>query len=291
MALIYYLFRIKAWFISIMPFWFIYFLSGLLSIFLRVGIRYRRSVILANLEKSFPEKDPGEIEKILRNYYRNLSDVILEVIKLEHIRPETLLKRFKFENFELFEDTLSKGQGIIVAIGHCGNWEWMGTALGLMSGHKGYAIIKPLSDKRFNRYMQMLRHRLNEESTIPFKDTFRMMLRNSKQRPTFNVFAADQTPTREEINYWATFLGQDTPFFLGIERIAKALGFAVIFIDIQRTGRGYYRGVMKLITHEPGNDPEFSITDSYISCLEEAIRNNPDNWLWSHRRWKHKRAE
>ena len=285
----YYLFRIKAWFVSLMPFSVLYIISDLLSFFLRKLARYRKEVIMSNLGRAFPDKSHEELKMVAKRYYRNLSDVMLEVIKLEQVSAPDLLKRFEFENFKLFEETLDKGQSIIIAIGHCGNWEWMGTALGLMTGHKGYAVVKPLSDKRFNRYMEMLRHRLNADSTIPFKDTFRVMLRNSKQLPTFNVFAADQTPTREEINYWSSFLGQDTPFFLGIERIAKALGFAVIFIEIQRNGRGRYKGVMKLITDDPKNTEEFYISNAYIEFLEKAIRNNPDNWLWSHKRWKHKR--
>jgi KDO2-lipid IV(A) lauroyltransferase len=165
----------------------------------------------------------------------------------------------------------------------------MGTTLGLISDKKGYAVVKPLSDPRFNKYMMKLRHRLNPDSTIPFKETFRRMLVNKKKELTFNVFAADQTPTRDEINYWTDFMNQDTGFFLGIEKIARSLDFTVLFVDIVREKRGYYKGVMSLISDAPSETAEYEITEGYVKSLETAIRNNPSNWLWSHRRWKHQR--
>lgn len=83
------------------------------------------------------------------------------------------------------------------------------------------------------------------------------------------------------------FLNQDTGFFLGIEKIAKALDMNVIFIDIRREARGRYKGHLTMITDHPSEEPEFMITKKYIRSLEQAINQSPDNWLWSHRRWKH----
>lgn len=290
MAIIYYIFTLKAWFISKLPFPIIYFLSDLLSFILHRVVGYRKKIILTNLSRSFPEKSTHEIKVIIKQYYRNLADTVLEVIKWRSITKEDLLDRVTFENIEILTESFQKGKSVIIAIGHCGNWEWMGTALGLISPEKGYAIVKPLNDKRFQRYMNFLRHRLNADSTIPFKETFRRMAKNSKERLTFNVFAADQTPTKDEINYWTTFLNQETGFFLGIEKISKALDFNVIFIDIQRISRGNYKCVLSLVTDDPKATKEFEITENYIRKLEEAIHRQPDNWLWSHRRWKHRKS-
>jgi KDO2-lipid IV(A) lauroyltransferase len=123
---------------------------------------------------------------------------------------------------------------------------------------------------------------------IPFKDTFRTLIRN-KETLTFNVFAADQTPTKSEINYWGNFLNQETGFFLGIEKIAASLGMGVVFVDIQRRARGRYNGVFELITDDPKDTGEHEIIKKYISLLEQSITRAPDNWLWSHKRWKHKK--
>jgi KDO2-lipid IV(A) lauroyltransferase len=243
---------------------------------------------MTNLRNSFPEKSEKELLKIARQYYRNIADVFMEVIKLQNISSDKLLQRFTFENIEVFRNLFKENRSIIVTIGHCGNWEWMGTALGLITEQKGYAVVKPLSNMQFNNYMTMLRTKLNKDSVIPFKETYRTLVRN-KNRLTFNVFASDQTPTKDEINFWTIFMNQETPFFLGIEKIASTLEMGVIFVDIQRKGRGIYNCKMHLITENAKDTETYEITKKYVSLLEESIRNAPDNWLWSHRRWKHKR--
>lgn len=291
MIIVYYIFIFKVWILSKLPMRLLYGFSGMLHFFLQHVIRYRRKVILKNLSEAFPSRPQSEIRKITTQYYRNLADIIMEVIKWRSISKRELLKRFKFENYHIFEEAFARGQSVIIAIGHCGNWEWMGTALGLKAPQDGYAVVKPLSDKRFNQYMESLRHRLNPNSTIPFKETFRRLARNKSEKQAFYVFAADQTPTKDEINYWSPFLNHETGFFLGIEKIAKALDFTVIFVDIIRESRGHYTGKMSLITSDPKATPEYEITESYIRSLERAILSHPDNWLWSHRRWKHKKED
>jgi KDO2-lipid IV(A) lauroyltransferase len=282
-------YRAFAWCVSRLPFSILYALSDILSFIFRYVLCYRKEVIRINLERSFPEKSPGELKKISGEFYHNLADVTMEIIKLQHISPVEMKDRFVFENHELLLESFRKNKSSIIAVGHCGNWEWMGTALGLVTPQKGYAIVKPLTSKDFNEYMQRLRHRLNPESTIPFRSAFRVMVRN-RDHLSFNVIAGDQTPTKDEANFWITFLNQDTPFFQGIEKISRSLDMDVFFLDIRRTGRGRYCGHFTLITDSPRETADNEITVKYVRMLEEAIRNNPPNWLWSHRRWKHSRS-
>lgn len=275
--------------ISRLPFKILYFFSGILRFLLQYVVRYRRQVTIRNLSRSFPDKSKTEIRQLMSRYYQNLADIILEVIKLENVKKEEIKERFQFEGIEIMEESFKKGKSVIVAIGHCGNWEWMGTVMGMTEPVKGYAIIKPLSEKRFHHYLELLRHRFNPGSTIDFHHTYRNLVRNMKTGVTFNVFAADQTPTKADINHWATFLNQETPFYTGVEKLARSLDFTVVFIEIVRTGRGKYTGIMHLISDNPKETGEFEITEKYIRLLESSIRRQPDNWLWSHRRWKFER--
>jgi len=284
----FYLFKSVAWVISKLPFRCLYILSDFLYVLLYYVFRYRKAVVSTNLKNSFPEKNEEEIKKIAKQYYRNLADLVVEVIKMRSITSDQLLKRISFENIEILRDLSKQNKSVIVAIGHCGNWEWTGLTMGLISEQKGYAIVKPLSDKRFDKYMTLLRSRLMADSIILFKETFRTLIRN-KDRITFNVFAADQTPTKSEINYWGQFFNQETGFFLGVEKIAVSLDMGVVFADIQRVGRGKYNAVFSLISDDPKNSGEHEIIKKYISLLEQSITRAPDNWLWSHKRWKHKR--
>jgi KDO2-lipid IV(A) lauroyltransferase len=286
MIIFYKIFRAFTRVVSRLPFPVLYWFSVLIRFFLQYILRYRRQITLANLERSFPEKSRKEIRAILGHYYRNLAEIMLEVIKLETVKPEALKNRFTINGFEHIQEAFDRGRSVIVAIGHCGNWEWMGTVLGQMTPVKGFAIVKPLSEAHFNRYMESLRHRINPDSTIPFHHTYRALVRNRKNFISFNVFASDQTPIRSDINYWSHFLNQDTPFYTGIEKISRSLDFSVVFVDIFRTERGKYRAEIQLITHDPAGTSDLEITDTYIRMLEEAIRLRPDNWLWSHRRWK-----
>jgi len=289
MKFIYLLFRAFSWMVSRLPFPLLYGLSWLLRILLQYVARYRRIVINRNLMLSFPDKSRAEIRQITGYFYRNLADILLEVIKLETIKPEDLKKRCKITGTEHINHAFDNNRSVLLAIGHCGNWEWIAAALGLHLPVKGFGVVKPLSDKHFHDYLESLRHRFNPGGTIPFQNTYRALIRIRREMVSLTALASDQTPELDEINYWSKFLNQDTPFFMGVEKLARSLDFSVVFMDIKRTGRGRYTGHFQLITHDPKNTAETEITEKYIRLLEESICSQPDNWLWSHRRWKYTR--
>ncbi|MBP6977225.1 MAG: lysophospholipid acyltransferase family protein [Bacteroidales bacterium] len=291
MTIVYFLFRIIARLISYLPFPLLYALSDILYLKLYYVIRYRKRVVYTNLRNSFPEKSDQEIRKIARNFYRHLADVILEIIKLRSMSGDQLVSRLHFNNLSVINDLHASGQSILVGIGHIGNWEWMPIGLQRFHPVKGFAVYKPLSDKFFDRYYHKIRSRLLVHSNIiPFKQIFRVLLK-CRNEMTFTVLASDQTPHRDEINYWTQFLNQETAFFLGLEKMAISLNMAVVFMDAQRIRRGHYEVNVTKITDAPGENEPFEITERYVHLLEETIRKNPYNWLWSHRRWKYKREE
>jgi Kdo2-lipid IVA lauroyltransferase/acyltransferase len=276
--------------VSLLPFPLLYLLSDILRFFLQYIFRYRRSVILENLRNSFPEKSQKEIRKILHTYYRNLADITLETIKLRSISPEHLRQRVNFDKTEILNHAFQHHDNVIIALAHRGCWEWIGQALGVVSPLTGYGITKPLNNKYFNDYMEFIRNRFNAGSTIPFRQTYRTLVRHRQEgHVAFYLIAADQTPHTDEINYWSNFLNQDTPFYLGIEKMAVSMDVPVVFLDIHRYGRGRYSVDFQIITYDPKNTASFEIMEKYIRLLESAIINDPANWLWSHRRWKNKR--
>jgi len=274
---------------SLLPFWLLYILSDFTRFFLFTVFGYRKKVVLENLRNSFPEKSEKEIDRIARKFYKNLTDIILEVVKVRTTKLKTLQKRYVYKNLEVIDEQYDKGRSVIITIGHCGNWEWMGPTLNHAIKHRGYVALKPLSDDIMSKYMKTIRLRFaEEEQLIPFKQIFRKLIR-LKDQLILTIIAADQTPHKDEINYWSTFMNQDTPFFLGTEKMAKALDHSVIYLEIVRVKRGYYEISAKLMTEDPKNTDQFEITEGFIKELEHSIRKNPDNWLWSHRRWKYKK--
>jgi Kdo2-lipid IVA lauroyltransferase/acyltransferase len=289
MAVFYYIFRAFAWVISLMPFWLLYVISDILYYPIYYVIRYRRKVVDQNLRNSFPGLTPAQLGRIRRKFYHNLSDLLLEVLRMRRLTPEQFRSRIRIDGLEIMKELFDAKKSVIVSIGHCGNWEWLGAFANLALEHKYYGVYKPLSGKRFAKYLEESRSLFSTNRLIPFKLTFRQMAA-LKDEITATVIAGDQTPTREESKYWFQFLNQETAFFMGIEKIAKALKQAVVFFDVQREGRGRYRITVRLITDKAEQTREGEITRAYIHLLETAIRNNPDNWLWSHKRWKHKRT-
>jgi KDO2-lipid IV(A) lauroyltransferase len=106
---------------------------------------------------------------------------------------------------------------------------------------------------------------------------------------TLSAILTDQIPIKSEIKYWTTFLNQDTPVYLGTEKIASKYDMAVVFFNIQKKKRGYYNLDIELLFDHTAGLPEYHITDTHLKRLEEIIIRNPEYWIWSHRRWKHKR--
>ncbi len=292
MFIVYFLFSGIAWIISLLPFPLLYLFSDILRFFLQHIFRYRRKVVYSNLNACFYETlETKAIREIAGKYYRNLADVVTEIVKTRHLTERQLLKRFRITNAEIIEELYRHNKSILAFMGHCGNWEWMPAAFHYYFRDKymGLAVVKPLSDAFFQRYITGLRSRfLLHAELVPFKQTFRTLV-NYKDELTITYIAGDQTPHKDEINYWTTFLGQETAFFLGTEKMAKALNSAVVFLDIQRNGRGHYEVTVSLISDDPVSVPDHVITRIFVHELEQAIYRHPDNWLWSHRRWKYHR--
>jgi Kdo2-lipid IVA lauroyltransferase/acyltransferase len=283
-------FRAFLWLIALLPFPILYFKANGLYYLLYYVIRYRRKVVAINLKNSFPEKSPAQLKSIEKKYFHNLADIVVEFIKVQHISRTSIQKRMKILNPEMLDELYSLNKSVFIAIGHCGNWEWLAHTLALRPGHKPFAMIKPLSDPFFDDYMKANRTKFGGPQMIPFKQTYKTLLSN---KHTINavVNASDQTPARSEINFWTNFLNQNTPFFMGIGKMAKALDYSVLYFDIQRDKRGYYSIHIKPISISPKTDSAAEITEKYVSLLEQSIIENPDNWLWSHRRWKHKKQD
>jgi len=270
-----------------LPFGVLYFLSDILAFFAQHVIGYRKKVVIANLKSAFPEKSKTEVNKIAKKFYKNLSDLVLETIKSSKLKPEELEKRIRFKNKEVFDQLYADKKNVFTTLGHCGNWEWIGNRIALFLNHEGAAIYKPIHDKFLNNFMIGLRQKYKGTIMINYKKVFRTLV--SLKDKLLTVFIlADQSPPRTELNYFVEFLSQETAFYDGFEKVARALNYAVVYLDIKRVRRGYYEVEIIPITHDAKNTKEDFIIKKYTQLLEKTIRNQPDNWLWSHRRWKNR---
>lgn len=276
------------WLLSLLPFPLLYGFSYFVSALTFNVFRYRRQVVIRNFRNAFPSMSEKEIYLHSRKFYRNLADLFIEIIKLNTISRKQLLCRLKFSNIELLDRYYDSGRSVLISIGHCGNWEWMAMSLALQSRYKVFAVVKPLTDKFFDRYLDGLRQKFNKDSLIHYKQTYRILIKNKNIR-TATIIASDQTPARGDSDFWIQFLNQETLVFTGIGRISKGLDIPVLFFDLQREKRGRYLVHIEELVADPKKKSEEQIIIKAGKSIEDAIIRHPDNWLWSHRRWKHKR--
>lgn len=273
--------------IALLPFPLLYLFSDFLFFLIYRVFGYRKAVVLSNLRNSFPDKNEAEIQRIARDFYRWFCDLIVETLKTLTISPATVKERVSFEGTDILRDYANKKQSVIVVLGHFGNWELAGARYSAEEGIPPlYVIYHPLHNKGFDRLMYHMRTR-HGTKLYTMRETSKAMLRD---RPllTATAFIADQTPSPERA-FWTKFLGQDTPVFFGTEALAKKLDYPVVYISITRPRRGYYHMAAETLVATPLEMPEGGISEAHTQRLERDIRIHPDLWLWTHRRWKHKR--
>ena len=287
-AFVYYLTLPLIYLFIIIPFPFYYGLSDLMFFFLYTVFGYRKKVVMTNLRNSFPEKSEAELKAIMRKYYSYLCDITLETFKTLVISKKAALKRCKLkpEALELFNKYADEGKSIIIVMGHFGNWEWGGNTFSLLCKQQLYVIYHPLTNPYFNKLIYDMRMRFGTK-LIDMKDTFKDMVK-ARNEVNATAFIADQTPHPENA-YWTTFLNQDTPVFKGTEKIAQKMNYPVVYLTINRLKRGYYEISAETLFENPKDTVEGEISEAHTKKLEKDIIAQPEIWLWSHRRWKHKR--
>ena len=271
-----------------MPFWIIYLLSDFLFFILYYLVGYRRKVVFQNLKNAFPQKSEAEINIIAKKFFRYLCDFIFEIIKINSMTEKDFFKRCTIspEAEKLFSDLYAQNKKMIFVMGHFGNFEWGGHSFSLLKKHKLYVIYHPLSNKIFGKLIYKIRSRFGT-TPVTTHDMVRNMI-DKRNEMNVTAFIADQTPAPENA-YWTHFLNQDTPIFTGTEKIARKFNYPLIFINIKRIKRGYYTIEAELFPKNPSDTFEGEISEWHTRKLEAEIIQQPEIWLWSHRRWKHKR--
>lgn len=273
---------------SLLPFGILYLFSDMLFLLAYFIVRYRRKIVRTNLSNSFPAKSENELRDIEKRFYRNFCDILVENLKLPSLSKAQVEKRCMVRNSELLDSFFKEGKSVIATIGHCGNWEMAGLGISLAVKHRPIVFYRPLKNSYFDRYMKKLRSRFGMY-LLPHTHA-RQMLKEQGRQPNLFIFITDQTPSNTHTAHWTTFLNQDTPVFKGTEKFARITGLPVVYGDIQRVKRGYYTIDVSLLIENPAETKEGGITEIHTKTLENAIAGSPDNWLWSHRRWKRKRA-
>ena len=272
--------------ISLLPHSFLYIISDVLYLLIYRILSYRKMIVFENLKNSFPKRSKNDLKNIMSKFYHHLCDLIVESLKGFTISENELIKRLIVRNPELVNSYAENGQSIILVGAHYNNWEIVAQTLGIYSKHKCIGIYKPLSNKFLNKKIYESRSKFGmglvsmKESKSSFKDD---------GIPKAVIFGSDQNPSNPKKAYWLKFLNQDTGVLFGAEKYSKDNNWPVIYATINKIKRGFYEVVYSLVTNNPKDEPYGKITEDFTKLIENDIVNNPQYWLWSHKRWKHKR--
>lgn len=275
--------------ITLLPLGILYLFSDFLFLILYYFPSYRRHIVAGNLTRSFPEKSAKEIRRIEKAFYRHLSDLFIETLKLPGMSNKELLRRVRLTNPELIKTLYESGKDLAVVFSHFNNWEWLTTVSPLYTDYKCVGVYKPVKSKIVNRFLNDQRTR-NKAEPAPMQMIVRRIVENRKKgiRAMYG-FMSDQTPARTLIEYYTDFLNQETPVFLGLEKIATKYDMAVLFIDYRKIKRGFYEITFEVLFESTKGLPKYLITDTHVKRLEKMIVSKPENWIWTHRRWKYKK--
>ncbi len=282
--LLYYLIIIP---VSLLPYPLLYGLSDILFILFYYIIGYRKEIVLQNIQRSFPYKTAAEHSQICKQFYHHFCDLILESLKVFTISEKEVKERMIFKNPELVDRYFDQGQSMILAGGHYNNWELFAVGIDAAIKHPAIAIYKPLSNLFFDKKMRITRSKygLRMISTKAVKG----VMDQEKNKPSMTIFGIDQSPGNPAKCYWTKFLNQDTGVLFGAEKYAKEYNYPVVFGHITKEKRGFYTFEFIVVSDQPQSTRFGEITEKLTQLLEKDILQKPEYWLWSHKRWKHKR--
>lgn len=249
-------------------------------------ISYRKKVVLDNIRRSFPSYSEKQVKKLGFTFYGYLTDQLVEFFRGAAMSKEELLKRMVMVNEEKVQAYISQGIPVVYVAGHQGNWEWAVHRLAL-SDIQHDIVYQKLSSPSFNEFTMWVRKRFGNNVLLEKRESI-LASRERKNIPRAICLAADQSPQKPESAYWTKFLNQDTGFFTGMERFAREYKYPVFFVELIRTKRGYYTMTFEELAKPPYENLEKgAIIEAFARRLEKSIEQYPDQYLWSHKRWKH----
>lgn len=286
----YFFFYIGINLFKVIPFFLLYFISWIAYVIIYHIVGYRKQVVFSNLSRCFSEKSISEIKKLTKNFFKNnLAPVFAEGLKGFTMNQQQFKERYKVLNPEILNEYYDKNQDIIALATHYGNWEWGIQAFDIQVKHQSAALYKPLSNPYVEKYSRKLREKYGME-LVPISET-RAYFEKKKEKPVVYIMAADQKDGSPHKSAWFDFLGQETACITGPEKYAKYNNLPLVFFDVQRVKKGYYTLEIKKLCDNPLETEPIAITKQYMKKLEEVIKLKPENWLWSHKRWKYTKAE
>lgn len=267
----------------------LYILSDMVFLILMYVVRYRKNIIQENLQKAFPDFSKEKIRSIRGLFYRNLSDYLFETLSYAYLPAEQLQKRIEYKGLELLEKHHSEKKNVFLLVGHLFNWECFISLIPKLPQKKTYAIYKPIGASCINKLMNSIRSRFGT-TNLSIAQSARAIMQLPNNGEHIFLILGDQSPQKNKIYYSLSFLNQQTAAYNGFDKMARKKDIRIVYGQITKVERGRYSIHFLPIKAQEEKFRENEIAEKFFALLESNIENQPDNWLWSHRRWKHKKG-
>jgi KDO2-lipid IV(A) lauroyltransferase len=277
------------WLFSKLPFRIIYIISDIVYFIVYHIVGYRKKAVRENLKLVFPEMSDSERVLIEKKFFQHLCDMFLEMIKTMSITEKEINERYRFANLEVYKNLEAKQKSIALMCAHYASYEWA-VSLNLHVSSVGYGIYKKLNNLYFDKLVKEIRARFKAH-LITTKETIPTIIENAENKilATYG-FASDQSPKLSSTFHWAEFMGNVVPVHTGAEMIAKKYDMNIIFMQTRKIKRGFYECSFEVLADENVAEiPDYHITEKFLKMVENQIKEAPEFYLWTHKRWKHRR--
>ena len=276
------------WCISILPFRLLYLVSDGFYFLTYYIIGYRKKIVRENLALTLPHLSDKERLIIEKKTYQNMCDVFLEMIKTLTISKSEMERRFKFKNIEVYLDLEKKGKSIALLCAHYASYEWV-ISINSKISFEGYAVYKRINNRYFDKLVRDIRSKF-KATLITTKETIPTMENNFKNnKPSLYGLVSDQSPRLDSVYHWNKFMGIEVPIHTGGEMLAKKYDMNILFLRTKKLGRGFYEAELEILSENTKEVPDYEITDRFLKLVEQQIYEQPENYLWTHKRWKHRK--
>lgn len=274
---------------SKLPLRVLYWLSDFIFVILYFVVGYRKKVVFQNLKNSFPEKSDSELKIIRKKFYHNFCDYLVETLKSFTITSHELRVRVQYLNQDVFHEAKKENKNIILLAGHIFNWEWFNALATIIPQEKSFPVYRKVQSSFWEQRVKEIRNRFGNHS-LEAKEVIRHIFKNTNDGNSVYMFVADQTPHSSEITYGLDFLHQKTPAFVGYDKLSTRMDLVFVYCEMKKVKRGYYQINYHRIHPDGEKFQEYEVVRKFHKMLETTINKRPDNYLWSHRRWKYQNA-
>ena len=281
-----------------------YFNARWIAALLGSVLGYRRDDVMVNLSRCFPEKSYDELRKIKKDFYRHFADLAVEAIWFGGCHNAKRLRKaglVRLVNPEILDSVGATPPGVMVLCSHCGNWEILGGLCNAnyctAAAQAGFPVTEeslcvsylaqsPVWDRiiRDNRFAPLDASRI--EGYMETRSSVRFIMSHREQRLFYHMITDQHPYLKGSGKMTVKFFGRECTTMSAGAALACKVGIPVLYLRMSIESRGHYTMEYVPVCTDPAEATPQQIMDRYYSLLEEDIRTQPHNYLWTHRRWK-----